>query len=77
MLAGNDTLNLNIKKFAFNPRTKAKNKIKTKLKAKFCSIVRRGVKTAPPISKATPSFWVTPPFLKIPDPPPPLPPLSK
>ena len=38
-------------------------------------IVCRGVKTPPPISKTTPPFWVTPPFLKIPEPPSTVPPI--
>ena len=39
-------------------------------------IVRRGVKTLP-FQKQPPHFWVTPPFLKIPEPLPQPPPLSR
>ena len=38
----------------------------------YWHIVRRGVKTSP-FQKQPPPFWVTPPFLKIPEPPPPPP----
>ena len=38
----------------------------------YKNIVRRGVKI-PPISKTTSQFWVTLPFLKTPDTPPPPP----